>query len=71
MGVPVGTVWAAGRYPQVVRARSVLCYWSVRKLDISMTDMGKRLGMSVPTVSKSVRRGEAIAREGGFELKGE
>ena len=71
MGVPVGTVWAAGRYPQVVRARSVLCYWAVRKLGISMTDMAKRLGMSVPTVSKSVRRGEGIAREKRFELKEE
>jgi len=68
MAIPLETVWAAGRYPQVVRARSLLCYWAVRELAVSMSEMARRLGVSLPAVSKSVRRGEEIARAGGFEL---
>ena len=68
MEIPVDMVWATGRYPQVVRARSLLCYWAVRELGVSMSYMARRLGVSLPAVSKSVRRGEGIAREGGFEL---
>ena len=68
MEVPLDTVWAAGRYYPVVRARSLLCYWVVRELGVSMSDMARRLRVSVPTVSKSVRRGGEIAKACGFKL---
>jgi len=68
MGVPLETVWGSGRYRPVVRPRSLLCYRVVRELGISMSDMTRRIRVSVPTVGKSVRRGEEIANACRFKL---
>jgi len=39
-----------------------LCYWAVRKLGFSTTELSKKLGVSQPSVSISVKRGEKIAK---------
>jgi putative transposase len=52
-----------GRYPDTVEARSVLCYWAARGLGISTLELSKRLGISQPTASQSVKRGEKIVKE--------
>ena len=52
-----------GRYPDTVEARSVLCYWAARELGISTLELSKRLGISQPTASQSVKRGEKIVKE--------
>jgi hypothetical protein len=62
-------VWAAGKHPLTVKARSLLCYWAVRKLGFTATEVSKRLGVSQPSVSISVKRGEKIATEGQFTLE--
>jgi putative transposase len=59
-----------GRYPDTVQARSVLCYWVVRDLGISTLELAKKLGVSQPTASQSVKRGEKIIKEKGFKLMG-
>ena len=51
------------RYPNTVEARSVLCYWAARELGISTLELSKRLGISQPTASQSVKRGEKIVKE--------
>jgi REP element-mobilizing transposase RayT len=56
-------VWASGRYHHIVRARSLLCYWAVRELGTSMALLSKMLKISIPAVSKSVVRGEKIAKD--------
>jgi REP element-mobilizing transposase RayT len=61
-------VWASGRYPHIVRARSLLCYWAVRELGMSMALLSKKLNISIPAVSKSVVRGEKIARDMNYKL---
>ena len=61
-------VWAAGKQPLTVKARSLLCYWAVRKLGLTATELAKKLGVSQPSVSISVQRGEKIATEGKFKL---
>ena len=61
-------VWAAGKQPLTVKARSLLCYWAVRKLGFTATEIAKRLGVSQPSVSISVQRGEKIATEEKFKL---
>lgn len=58
-----------GRYPTVVRARSLLCYWAVRELGVTATDLAKKIGMTQPAISISVKRGEKISRENEFSLK--
>ena len=68
LGVKFEQIWEKGKYPQTVKARSLLCYWAVRKLGLSATELARRIGMSQPAISQSVKRGEAIAKENGFEL---
>jgi putative transposase len=63
-------VTRSGRYPDTVQARSVLCYWAARELGISTLELAKRLGVSQPTASQSVKRGEKIIKEKEFKLMG-
>jgi len=57
-----------GKQQRKVKARSLLCFWAVRELGISMTDLARRLKLSVPGIGYSVERGESIARESGYSL---
>ncbi len=68
LGMRPEDVWAAGRYRHLVEARSLLCYWAVRELGVSMASLARKLKISVPAVSKSVIRGEEMARAGGYSL---
>jgi REP element-mobilizing transposase RayT len=68
LGIEPEQVWAAGKQPITVKARSLLCYWAVRKLGFTATEVAKRLGVSQPSVSISVKRGEKIATEGKLKL---
>ncbi len=68
LGIKSEHVWKKGKHPQTVKARSLLCYWAVRELGMSATELARRIGISQPAISQSVKRGEAIAKENGFEL---
>jgi putative transposase len=68
MGVKESDVWAKGRYRQAVEVRSLFCYWAVRELGTTMSSLARRLGISIPAVSKSVRRGEKLAKAKGYSL---
>jgi len=57
-----------GRYPDTVKARSALCYWAKRELGISTLELAKRLGVSQPTASQSVQRGEKIISQNKLML---
>jgi putative transposase len=70
LGLEPEIVMRRGRYPHTVQARSVLCYWAARELGISTLELAKRLGVSQPTVSQSVMRGEKLVKEKGFKLVG-
>jgi putative transposase len=61
-------VWAAGKHPITVKARSLMCYWAVRKLGFSASELSKKLGVSQPSVSISVKRGEQIEKDLQLEL---
>jgi len=61
-------VWSEGKFKDLVRARSLLCFWAVRELGISMASMARQLNISTVAVSKSVVRGAEIAKEERFEL---
>ena len=51
-----------------VEARDLLCYWAVRELGISCTDLAKQLEMTQPGVGYAVSRGEKIAKEHNYQL---
>ncbi len=63
-------VFSKGRQKHKVEARSLLCYWAVRELGMSQTDLAKPLGMSVPGIGLAVERGEALARDNQYKLTG-
>ena len=52
----------------VVKARSLICYWAVHELGMSMTDVAYRLKVAVPTVSVAAKKGDAIVKEEVFVL---
>jgi putative transposase len=68
LNIPEGDVWREGKAKELVRARSLLCYWAVRELGISMVAMARRLNISTVAVSKSVARGAEIAQKEGLNL---
>ena len=68
LGVKPEDVWASGRYRHIVESRSLLCYWSVRELGITMSSLARKLKISIPAVSKSVIRGEKLAKAGKYVL---
>jgi REP element-mobilizing transposase RayT len=68
LGVKQEDVWAAGRYQKIVQARSLLCYWSVRELGVTMTSLSRLLNISIQAIAKSVIRGEKIAKDSKFSL---
>jgi len=63
-------VVAEGRQRSKVTARSLLCYWAVRELGLPITTLARQLGLSPPGVSYAVQRGEALARDNGYQLVG-
>lgn len=56
-----------GKRPQYVKARSVLAYWAVHELGMSVTEAGLRLSLSQSAASRAVQRGRNIAET--MELK--
>ena len=67
-GIKSEEIFTPVKYPVVVQARSLFCYWAVRELGVSATALARRLKISQPAVSISVRRGEKIAVEREFQL---
>jgi REP element-mobilizing transposase RayT len=68
LNMRIDDVIAAGRYKNVVKARSVLCYWGIRELGMSTVEMAKRLQVSQATISQSAMRGRQIAMKNGLRL---
>jgi len=54
-------IYSKGRRKVQVEAGDLLCYWAVRELGISCTDLAKQLEMTQPGVGYAVNRGVAIA----------
>jgi len=44
------------------------CYWAAHGLGISTLELAKMLGISQPTASQPVKRGEKIVQEKGLKL---
>ncbi|MDF1592464.1 MAG: transposase [Desulfobacterales bacterium] len=61
-------ILAAGKYVRIVEARSLLCYWGVRKLGMTTVELSKKINLSQPSVSQAVVRGQKIAEEKKLNL---
>ncbi len=67
-GVEKDVIYSRERRKIQVAARSLLCYWAVRELGHTATELAKRLGMTQPAVSYAISRGEQIAKERNYNL---
>jgi REP element-mobilizing transposase RayT len=56
-------VLSSGKQPQRVKARSLLCYWAVKELEMSGADVAQKLKICNSAVSRSVVRGKKIAAD--------
>ena len=68
MELDLSGIWKTRNSRRRVAARSLLCFWAVRELGISMTELSRGLNLSPSCVSQSVTRGEKIAEVSGFKL---
>jgi hypothetical protein len=68
--VNISTCHSGGKSRKVVQARSMLCYWAVRELHISMTELARRLNLSITAVSNSAARGRKPRQNCGLCLVG-
>jgi hypothetical protein len=61
-------VLSSVKQPQRVMARSLLCYWVVKKLQMSGSEVARRLPSNKSAVNLSVMRGEKIATDMNLKL---
>jgi len=61
-------ILSKGKHQKKVKARSLFCYWAVKELEVSLTELSKAIGISVPAVGYSVERGSKIAKENDYKL---
>ncbi len=57
-----------GRQKHRVRARDLLCYWTVIELGMPMVDLARKFNITPSAVSYAVQRGEKMAKEQGYQL---
>ena len=67
--MPGQEILTPGKQPKKVKARSVLAYWAVKELGISATELSLKLGVSQPSVSRSVERGRILAEEMNMDIE--
>ena len=60
MNMNVSELFEPGKQRRRVQARSILCYWAARELEMSMVDLSRRFKLSPAALSLSVQRGEKI-----------
>jgi len=58
-----------GRQKDRVRARDLLCYWTVVELGMPMVDLARKFDITPAAVSYAVQRGEKVAKERDYQLE--
>jgi len=66
--IDVDDIFLKGKQQERVKARSLFCCWAVRELGVSLTELARRLNISVSGVGYSVERGEIITRDNDYQL---
>ena len=67
-GLDPKQIFIPGKQPLRVKARSLFCYWAVRELGVTTTQLAGLLHISQPAVSICVNRGEQIVQKEGHDL---
>ncbi|MBU1054703.1 MAG: transposase [Proteobacteria bacterium] len=67
-GIDKSQILLPGKEQSRVIARSIFCYFAVRELGISMSELSRKMDLSLSGVSLSVKRGEKIIDKTGYCL---
>jgi hypothetical protein len=67
-GLEADQILKAGKQPARLYARSLLCYWAIRRLGLTAVAASKLLAISPSAVTRAAYRGEAIAAASALEL---
>ena len=67
-GLSPDDLYSRGRQKQRAAARGLLCFWAVRELGMSQTELSGRLRMTQPGIASAVARGQRLAKEKGYLL---
>jgi len=55
-GLELDAVFTKGRQDQKVKARSLFCYWAVRELGMSLTELAREFELSVSGIGYAVEK---------------
>jgi hypothetical protein len=61
-------LYSRGRQKRFAEAKALLCFFAVRELGMTQTQLAQRLGITQPGVASAVVRGERLTRERGYVL---
>jgi putative transposase len=67
-GLSRDDLYSRGRYKNRAEAKALLCFWAVRELGMSQTQLAALLKMTQPGVAVAVARGERLIKEKGYVL---
>ena len=67
-GVEPYYVLSKGHQKERVEVHSLLCYWAVRELGLTVTEMARRIEMTPSAVGSAVVRGEKFAKQEGLKI---
>ena len=67
-GVKPSKIFSPGKNRSRVHARSLLCYWAVSELGITLAELSRRAHISQSSISMSVHRGEQIVEKEAYSL---
>jgi len=67
-GLSKEDLYSRGRQKPFAAAKALLCFFAVRQLGMTQTQLAERLSMTQPGVASAVARGERLARERGYVL---
>ena len=62
-------ILSVGKYPQRVKARSLLCYWGARELGMTTVALAKKVNLAQPTVSQAILKGQKIVEKLGLSFQ--
>lgn len=68
IGIDPSLIWTRGKQPEIVKARSLFCYWATHELNIKQAELSRKLRLSGPAVSISVARGRRLAADCQYQL---
>jgi REP-associated tyrosine transposase len=68
LAIPAQELVGRSKERNIVKGRALICFWAVRELAMSMTEVADHLKIAVPTVSVATKKGAKIALDNELVL---